>query len=107
MSPQSYAEVGEKGYLPFAVRVRRAVNAWRVACVSRWVIRNLLQGAQIPWRRRPRFHRAHPCSVTESDQDFARAEIVGNVYHPTLGVLGRTGARFPYCGAETEAPSPT
>jgi len=32
--------------------------------------------------------------------------IVGNVYHPTWGVLGRTGARFPYCWAETEAQSP-
>ena len=32
--------------------------------------------------------------------------IVGNVYHPTWGVLVRTGARFPYCGAKTEAGSP-
>ena len=32
--------------------------------------------------------------------------IVGKVYHPTWGVLRRTGARFPYCGAKTEARSP-
>jgi len=32
--------------------------------------------------------------------------IVGNVYHPTCGVRGRTGAPFPYCWSETEARSP-
>ena len=33
--------------------------------------------------------------------DMQRPAIVGNVYHPTWEVLGRTGSRFPYCGAET------
>lgn len=42
---------------------------------SRWVIRNLLDGAQIPWRVRPRYHRAKAYPVAEPDRAFAEAEM--------------------------------
>jgi len=42
----------------------------------------------------------------DKSRSLALLVIVGNVYHPTWGVLGRAGARLPYCGAETEARSP-
>lgn len=55
--------------------MRRAVKAWRALGASRWVIRTILEGAQIPWKRRPRYHRARPYPVAAKDQAFALAEM--------------------------------
>ena len=35
------------------VATRRAIKEWRALGASRWVIRTLLDGVQIPWTRRP------------------------------------------------------
>jgi len=52
------------------------------------------------WRRRTLRQRNDIYGLENDDK------IVRKVDHPTWGVLGRTGARFPYCGAKTEAQSP-
>lgn len=56
-------------------RVRRSVKAWRALGASRWVVRNILDGAQIPWKRRPRYYRARAFPVAEQDKEFALAEM--------------------------------
>lgn len=60
---------------------RQAIKAWRALGASRWVIKNLLHGAQIPWRggRRPPRHRARPFKLAADDEDFARTEMEKNL----------------------------
>lgn len=61
------------------VSARRAVKAWRALGASRWVIRTLCEGAQIPWRSAPSRHRARPFALADKDVDFAREEIEKNL----------------------------
>lgn len=55
--------------------MRRAIKAWRALGASRWVIKTILEGAQIPWKYCPRYHRARPYPVARKDQAFALAEM--------------------------------
>lgn len=75
--------------------MRRAVKAWRALGASRWVIRTILEGAQIPWKRRPRYHRARHYPVAAKDQAFALAE---------MGRCVRLGYWEELYGAEKEKP---
>lgn len=55
--------------------MRRAVKAWRTLGASGWVIKTILEGAQIPWKRRPGFYRARPYPVAPKDREFALSEM--------------------------------
>lgn len=57
------------------LRVRGAIKAWRALGASRWVIRSILDGPQISWKRRPKYHRARPFPVAPKDVAFAEAEM--------------------------------
>lgn len=48
---------------------------WRSLGATRWVLKNLSAGAQIPWLRRPRYHRARAFPMADADKAFAEAEI--------------------------------
>lgn len=60
---------------PYAA-VKRAVKEWRALGASRWVIKNITEGAQIPWERKPSYYRARAYPVAKGDVVFAEAEMV-------------------------------
>ena len=54
---------------------RRAIKAWRSLGASRWVIRTIQRGVQIPWLRKPpRFH-SRGYSLNKADAKWAEAEL--------------------------------
>lgn len=74
-APLGSGEGGSTPPLPPYVTAKRALKHWRSLGATRWVLKNLTAGAQIPWLKRPRYHRARPFSLAEADKAFAEAEI--------------------------------